>query len=480
MNWPKPKSLLWTLAGVFLLVLVVATIVQAVFVVTILRPVADRLRESSLQRLARTAALEISESFTDPTPDEIREKLIQVERGERGIELIFRRTDGEIIGAHPSPIDRFRLPPPPRGTNEDTTRSRRWRRRWTAFESNSRLLTGAYPVETSLGLIGEVIAITPRRGNIPRLEHSPWHVLLVLPISIVLAGVGGFALFRYLLRRIRALEHLALQVAEGDLSVRVQHSGRDEIDRVGEQLNRMTERLAQSRDRVEQMDRQRRQLLADISHELSTPLTSIRGYAETLSNPEMPLSDEERRQYLANILDESERMGLLVNDLLELARLESGSAGLNTERLDWAALCRNIIERYRPKFERAGLHIEAPPADQEAWLTADGRRLEQMFENLLTNALRYVPSGGTVFVTLDTAVPGHHRLTVADDGPGFSDEDLPYVFDRFYRADPARSDSGTGLGLAIVKEIAQQHGGSVSASNREPSGAVITIQLPNS
>ncbi|MBD3298721.1 MAG: HAMP domain-containing protein, partial [candidate division Zixibacteria bacterium] len=272
--------------------------------------------------------------------------------------------------------------------------------------------------------------------------------------------------------------HLALQVAEGDLSVRVQHSGRDEIDRVGEQLNRMTESLAQSRDHVERMDQQRRQLLADISHELSTPLTSIRGYAETLSQPDMPLSDEERRQYLVNILHESQRMGLLVNDLLELARLESGSAGLSPERLDWAALCRNTIDRYRPRFERAGLQIDGPPPDQEVWITADGRRLEQMFENLLVNSLRYVPSGGSVQVSIEGSDAGRYRLTVADDGPGFSEDDLPHIFDRFYRADPARSDSGTGLGLAIVKEIAQQHGGSVSAANREPSGAVIAVELP--
>ncbi len=476
----RPRSLLWTFAGVFLLVLVVATIVQGVFAVTILRPIADRLQQSTLEDLARDAARELASLPGNPTQGQIREILREYSSIESGARLTFRGTDGEIVASRPGPFNRMNPPPglAPPDEGQDSTRGRRWGRRLWEIQSDKRLMTAVMPVETTEGVIGEVVAMSPRRGISLRRQHSPWHILFILPVAIVLAGAGGFIIFRYLLRRIRALEHLALQVAEGDLSVRVEHSGRDEIDRVGEQLNRMTESLAQSRERVERMDKQRRQLLADISHELSTPLTSIRGYAETLQRPDIPISDDERRQYLSNILDESQRMGLLVNDLLELARLESGSAALSPESLDWAALCRNTIGRYRPRFEKAGLQIDGPTPDQEAWIIADGRRLEQMFENLLINSLRYVPSGGSVTVSIDVPSPDRYRLTVADDGSGFRDDDLPHIFDRFYRADPARSDSGTGLGLAIVKEIAQQHGGSVWAANQEPSGAVISVELP--
>ncbi len=288
-------------------------------------------------------------------------------------------------------------------------------------------------------------------------------------------------MFRLLLKRLRALEELATRVSEGDLSARIASPGGDEIGRLGARLNRMTESLAEARKRVEQSDRQRRQLLADISHELATPLTSIRGYADTLSEPSVPVSEEERVSYIRNILEESERMDLLIQDLLELTRLEAGAVTLTTERLDWTALCRNTMNRFEPRFRAAGIQIRWDGPTDETWLHADGRRLEQVLENLLINALRYVPKGGTVTLSVRQAAeadPSRFQLTVSDDGPGFPAADIPHVFDRFYRADLARTTGGSGLGLAIVKEIVLRHGGSVRAENQTPSGARIVIELP--
>jgi two-component system sensor histidine kinase ResE len=174
-------------------------------------------------------------------------------------------------------------------------------------------------------------------------------------------------------------------------------------------------------------------------------------------------------------------MDLLIQDLLELTRLEAGAVSLATERLDWTALCRNTMQRFEPRFRAAGIQfLWDGPAD-ETWLHADGRRLEQVLENLLVNVLRYVPKGGTVALSLepvaDAKLP-RFRLTVSDDGPGFPAADLPHVFDRFYRADLARSTGGSGLGLAIVQEIIRHHGGTVLAENRAPSGARIVVDLP--
>jgi signal transduction histidine kinase len=254
----------------------------------------------------------------------------------------------------------------------------------------------------------------------------------------------------------------------------------DEIGRLGSKLNFMTERLSEARRRVEESDRQRRQLFADISHELATPLTSIRGYAETLLNPAVDVTGEEKSSYLRSVLGEAERMDLLIQDLLDLTRLEAGAIPLNKERLDWTALCKNTMKRFESRFREAGLELRWEGSGEEAWILADGRRMEQALDNLLVNALRYVPIGGRVSLSLEAAPtpsPGY-RLTVSDDGHGIPDDDLPHAFDRFYRGDEARSQGGSGLGLAIVREIVNRHDGTAWAKKRDPKGLSIVLELP--
>jgi two-component system, OmpR family, sensor histidine kinase BaeS len=241
----------------------------------------------------------------------------------------------------------------------------------------------------------------------------------------------------------------------------------------------MTGRLAAARRELDRADRQRRRLLADITHELSTPLTSIRGYVETLLDPGVPMSDEERTGSLRDVLEEAERLDLLISDLFDLARLEAGATPLRPVRLDWAELCRNTARRFETAFRDAGLALRWSGEPETAWVRADGRRLEQVAENLLVNALRYVPAGGTVTLSLARAAePGRFRCTVSDDGPGLAAGDLPHVFERFWRADAVRASRGSGLGLAIVSEIVQRHGGTVAAAPVIPHGIAFSIELP--
>ena len=163
---------------------------------------------------------------------------------------------------------------------------------------------------------------------------------------------------------------------------------------------------------------------------------------------------------------------------MELTRLESGAQALSRERLDWMALCRNTTRRFEPRFAEAGLKLAwTGPAD-EAWIDADGRRMEQVIENLLANALRYVPRGGTVTLELAAAPGSCFRLGVSDDGPGLAPDDLARVFERFYRARSPRAVEGSGLGLAIVREIVERHGGATRVERREPHGARFVIEMP--
>lgn len=238
--------------------------------------------------------------------------------------------------------------------------------------------------------------------------------------------------------------------------------------------------MHQARLQEVETDKQRRRLFADITHELATPLTSIRGYTETLLNANPSLDAAEQEKALQNVFEDAKRMDRLLQDLLELTRLEAGSIELSLERLNWTSLCHNTMTRLQPRFAAAGLDVHWDGPREEAWIEADGRRMEQVVENLLTNALRYVPAGGSVHLSMQAPESNAAvwRLCVADDGPGFPEEDLPRVFQRFYRGRATSNTPGTGLGLAIVQEIVTRHGGQVRAQNRPEGGASLEVDLP--
>jgi two-component system sensor histidine kinase MtrB len=299
----------------------------------------------------------------------------------------------------------------------------------------------------------------------------------LFPVSLIAAALGGMWIFRRLQRRLNRLGEQARAVGEGDLDARIDDPGEDEIGQLGHQLNAMTGKLATARERVETMEAERKRLLADITHELSTPLTSVRGYAETLLDDQVPVDEATRARFLEDIRRAGERMQLLIDDLLDLSRLEGGASELHLEEIDLAALVHHSVERHRSRFEQVGIALAGPASAGALPARIDGRRVEQVVDNLLANALKHVPAGGRVEVALKPE-SGQIALSVADDGPGFPEDALPRVFDRFYRADSSRSTPGSGLGLAIVKEIVARHGGRVRAANRPEGGAVLTVQFP--
>ncbi|HEU4334280.1 MAG TPA: HAMP domain-containing sensor histidine kinase [Candidatus Eisenbacteria bacterium] len=500
-----PASLFWKLTGSFLLVLVLAIALQALVVVAVIEPIARRAARDRADTLLVSAAAEIADLFAR-VPADLRAArpgrfdlqialVLRAHRLEAGpLVLQFRHANGRTVGTRAYPpgwrggrgmmegrrgMDEFPgpgggppldVPPPAEGGMAEPAPGARPVR----LQPLSRLA-----VVADGDTLGEVLALTAPRRLFFLPANVPGAMLLFFPIAILIAGAAGLLTVRSLTGRLRALEVLAARVAEGDLSARVAKPAADEIGGLGEALNRMAERLAAARGRAAEDERRRAQLVADISHELATPMTSIRGYAETLLNSAMPLSETERADYLRNILDESRRLDLLIQDLFELNRMEAGALPLATERLDWAALCRNTLRRFEPRFEAAGLTLAWEGSDGEAWVVADGRRLEQVLDNLLVNALRYVPPPGRVTLAIGRgAAPSTWRLALSDDGPGIAAKDLPHVFERFYRADEARTSGGSGLGLAIVRQIVVQHGGSARAEPRAPRGTVFLVELP--
>lgn len=301
------------------------------------------------------------------------------------------------------------------------------------------------------------------------------HVLSHLRLILVLLCIGGVALAAALGRIAarRVLSPLA-EVAQtasyisatDDLSKRLEIRADDEVGQLARRFNAMLEHLEQSRTALDESVRAQRQLVADASHELRTPVTSLRTNIEVLLEGG-ELREEERRRLLADVVEQSGELSLLVSDLIELARGDEPSGAAEDVRLD------RVVEQSLARARRNSPDLQFAAQLQPVTLEGVAERLERAVNNLLDNAARHSPPGGTIEVDVGT-----DGIRVRDHGPGIDDQDLPHVFDRFYRGAIVRGQQGSGLGLSIVRQVAEQHGGSVSAQNATDGGAVFTIHLP--
>jgi len=283
--------------------------------------------------------------------------------------------------------------------------------------------------------------------------------------SLLIAGLLAYQL----LRPIQALTRAAEQMAQGDLSQRVQVHGGDELALLGKTFNRMATSLQHAEE-------SRQAMTADIAHELRNPLAVQRASLEALQDGIYPLNPEN----LAPIQEQNVLLSRLVDDLRTLALADAGQLNLESVPTDFAALAERMVERYIPQASAQQIELiyQKPPSLLPS-IDLDPLRVEQILGNLLSNALRYTPPQGRIEVVLSKGTT-RVQLTVRDSGPGIPDEALPYIFERFYRADRSRSrlEGGTGLGLAIARQLAQAHGGDLTAANHPQGGAVLILTLP--
>jgi two-component system sensor histidine kinase MprB len=240
----------------------------------------------------------------------------------------------------------------------------------------------------------------------------------------------------------------------------------DEVGQLATRFNRMLDRLEGSRSALDESVRAQRQLVADASHELRTPVTSLRTNIEVLLQGG-ELSDEDRNRLLRDVVEQSEELSQLVGDLIELARGDQPISNAEDVRLD--RVVEESIARGRRNSPNIDFHLSAVPVIVEGV----PERLGRAVNNLVDNACLHSPRDGAVEVGVD-----QHGVTVRDHGRGIPEGDLPYVFDRFFRGENSRSRQGSGLGLAIVRQVAEQHGGSVTAANASDGGAVFRLNLP--
>ena len=294
--------------------------------------------------------------------------------------------------------------------------------------------------------------------------------------ALVLAAIAGLGLWlvRLGLRPLDAIGQTASAIAAGDLSRRVERAEeRTEVGRLGLALNSMLARIESSFRAQEASERKLRRFVADASHELRTPLSAVRAYAELYDRGAAERPDDLERS-MKGISRESERMSVLVEDLLLLARLDDGRP-LERERVELDEVVGEAVETAQAVDPDRAIELHAEPAT----VLGDRVRLRQIVDNLLANVRAHTPPGTPASVSV-TRRNGSAEISVTDAGPGLDEEHLEHLFERFYRADPsrARASGGVGLGLAIVAAVAEAHGGTASASSRPGEGTTIAIALP--
>jgi signal transduction histidine kinase len=306
--------------------------------------------------------------------------------------------------------------------------------------------------------------------------------LAAAALVLLVAGtaVAALVIFRPTRLRLRQLQDAAREIGAGTHGVRAPADGGDEVTSLAHAFNDMAEQLEQRNVALEAADRARRQLFADVSHELMTPLAAIRGYVETLQMTDTRIDAAARARYLGIVNDESERLEHVIGDLLELARLEGGGGGLRDEDVQVAQLFDRVRQRHERLLSERCVELVSTIAGVDS-VPGDRNRLEQVIQNLVANAIRHTPAGGRVSISAGRDC-GDAVIAVTDTGPGIPAEHLERVFDRFYKVDESRTGtevpSGSGLGLSIVRAIVARHGGIVRASNLPGAGARFEIRIP--
>jgi signal transduction histidine kinase len=309
-------------------------------------------------------------------------------------------------------------------------------------------------------------------------ESSDRTILVITLVYFFILSIAFAALVAAITSRRLAALHLGAQrLAGGALGTHVEVQGADEVADLSKAFNRMSSELEDSFDRERDMELQRRELIAAVSHDLRTPIASIRAMSEAIT--EGVVSDEATlRQYLTRMGHETARLTALIDDLFEVARIDAGNLELRLHDTPVGELVSETVDGLQAQAEEKGVALTVNCFGEDPVLALDGPRMQRAIANLVQNAVRHTPAGGTVAVDVQGA-NGHAEVAVRDTGEGIAPEDQSRVFDRFYRSEKSRSreTGGAGLGLAIARGIVEAHRGSLILRSEPGAGSVFLVKL---
>jgi signal transduction histidine kinase len=315
------------------------------------------------------------------------------------------------------------------------------------------------------------------------LMFASRHDLLLATILLIFAsGIAmalGLFLSSALTDRIHLIDRAARAISRGKLDVRIEPHGRDEMADLSRTFNEMAVQLQAAEHKQRALMNMRRDLIAWVSHDLHTPLASMRAIVEALSDGVAADADTEQR-YLATLQKDILELSELIDDLFQMTQLDAGGLALEYDQSSLVDLLSDTLESFRALAERQGIDLIISAAPQVDTVYMDTRRIGRVLNNLIGNALRHTQPGGSVHVDAER-IPGGVRVQVADTGEGIAPEDLPFVFDRFYRSEKSRSreTGGAGLGLAIARGIVEAHGGEISVESVSGNGSTFSFTLPD-
>ncbi len=303
-------------------------------------------------------------------------------------------------------------------------------------------------------------------------------------VSLGFGLLTGLLLFHWLTRRVQRLSQVMSSFQQSNFTEHEQFAkaytgpGGDEVDRLGEAFDEMANRIIDQWGQLKEQDRLRRELVAQVSHDLRTPLAALHGYLETVNMKAEDLDETRRDEYLAIALNQSERLKRMVEDLFELASLDARETQPVCEPMPLAELVQDVIQKFQLRAQQAGVTLAWQIPESPPFVNADYALTERVLDNLIGNALDHVEQGGTITLAI-TRQDQAAVVSVTDSGTGISEDDLPHIFEPFYKNRKAGKEGGhAGLGLAIAQRMVELQGGEISVANGEGGGACFSFMLP--
>ncbi len=330
------------------------------------------------------------------------------------------------------------------------------------------LFTG-YPLKVNDKIIGAVLIFCPISDINQNIAHMNL-IIWLAALFVIMASIPFIYLNSIRISKpIRQLERAARKIAEGEKPEDTKIISDDEIGKLSHSFNNM-------RNQIEKTERVRRELIANISHDLRTPLTSIHGFVQGML--EGLIKPEDQYQYLKIIQEETNRLIQLTSDILDLAKIESENVKLSIESVNISSIIETVLPSFQLKARDKAIHIDVD-VENEITVAADPEKLKQIFNNLFSNALKFTVVSGHIEIKAES-LGKTVRLSIKDNGIGISKEDLPFVFEKFFRADQSRRSEAesTGLGLSIVKNLVMLMNGTIGVESEEGVGTTVSFELP--